>query len=130
MRDVITNILDPTQIFNGEQPSKLASNPSCGTITYQNQPDEISHSHLRDLVRCLNSEQHFAYDIVLTWCRKLIKNTNTLKPRQVKPIHLFVTGGGGAGKSHLIKHCCKNFQASSIQSYIINCFVAQPVMQQ
>ena len=29
-------------------------------------------------------------------------NLNTLKPSKVDPIHLFVTGGGGAGKSHLI----------------------------
>ena len=28
---------------------------------------------------------------------------NSLKPVVVEPIHLFVTGGGGAGKSHLIK---------------------------
>jgi hypothetical protein len=30
-------------------------------------------------------------------------NLNTLKPSQVEPIHVFVTGGGGAGKLHLIK---------------------------
>ena len=28
---------------------------------------------------------------------------NTLKPSKVDLIHVFVTGGGGAGKSHLIK---------------------------
>ena len=28
---------------------------------------------------------------------------NSLKPVKVKPIYLFLTGGGGAGKSHLIK---------------------------
>ena len=28
---------------------------------------------------------------------------NTLNPVQVQPVYLFLTGGGGAGKSHLIK---------------------------
>ena len=26
-----------------------------------------------------------------------------MKPKKVEPIYLFITGGGGAGKSHLIK---------------------------
>lgn len=32
-----------------------------------------------------------------------MKNMNCLKPEKVDPIHLFVTGGSGAGKSHLVK---------------------------
>ena len=28
---------------------------------------------------------------------------NSLKPIEVEPIYLFLSGGGGAGKSHLIK---------------------------
>ena len=54
-------------------------------------------------MRSLNKEQRYAYDIVLSWSRSKLKNFNSLKPDKVEPIHLFITGGAGAGKSHLIK---------------------------
>ena len=31
-----------------------------------------------------------------------MKNFNTLNPVKIEPLYLFITGGGGAGKSHLI----------------------------
>ena len=67
------------------------------------QPSEISDDDLRQSVRTLNIEQCKAYDMVLTWCRSKVKNMNSVKPENVEPIYLFLTGGGGAGKSHLIK---------------------------
>ena len=70
------------------------------------QPSDISDDLLRESVRSLNSKQRYAYDIVLSWRRTKIKSLNSLnglKADKVEPIHLFITGGTGSGKSHLIK---------------------------
>ncbi len=41
------------------------------------------------------------YDIVLSWCRSMIKKC--IDKQSIKLIHIFVTVGGGGGKSHLIR---------------------------
>ena len=95
--------------FNKQVPSHLASKSNSGhmsavpTISSHIQPTEISDDFLRESVRSLNSKQRIAYDTVLSWCRNKVKNTHSLNSEEVKPIYLFITGGAGAGKSHLIK---------------------------
>ena len=97
---------DLDESFNNQISDHLAPSTEqqpAGAITTYNQPLQISDDDLRQSVRSLNTQQRKAYDLVLTWCRNKIKNMNSLKPVDVQPIHLFVTGGAGAGKSHLIK---------------------------
>ena len=43
------------------------------------------------------------YNTVVSWCRNKVKNIHSLNPEEIKPIYLFLTGGGGSGKSHLVK---------------------------
>ena len=107
LRQKLPEDSDETESFNQSLPQHLAPNPvsvppSSGICSY-NQPSDISDDDLRKTVRSLNKEQRYAYDLVLSWCRNKMANLNTLKPSQVDPIHVFVTGGGGAGKSHLIR---------------------------
>ncbi|CAB4001280.1 Hypothetical predicted protein [Paramuricea clavata] len=105
LRQSLPDDSDETESFNESLPQHLASNPesvqpSSGISSY-NQPLEISDDDLRKTVRSLNNKQRqYAYDVVLSWCRNKMANLNTLKPSKVDPIYVFVTGGGGAGKSH------------------------------
>ena len=94
--------------FNEQPPSHLGGSSQSEQygqtgISLHHQPTEISDDQLRESVRSLNEKQRQAYDIVLSWCRDKMKNLNCIKPKKVEPIYLFITGGGGAGKSHVIK---------------------------
>ena len=108
--------------FKEQGPSHLASTsksyPSAvPTVSCHIQPNEISDNEFRKSVRSLNNIQRIAYNSVLSWCRTTVKNIRSLKPEKINATHLFITGGAGSGKSHLIKTmyhtAVKTIQASS-----------------
>ena len=55
-----------------------------GIATF-NQPSAISDDELRDAVRSLNVKQRICYDVVLSWCRNLIKSVNCLTKQTIEP---------------------------------------------
>ena len=95
--------------FNEQLPSHFdvqcqsTKNKNRMSLIIHNQPSEVSDDELRESVRLLTSEQREAFDVVFSWCRDSMKNLNSLRPKALKPIYLFLSGGGGCGKSFLIK---------------------------
>ncbi|XP_060577549.1 uncharacterized protein LOC132734725 [Ruditapes philippinarum] len=59
-------------------------------------PDYCAH------VRTLNSQQYEVLQVVLNWCITFIQSVGNKNVKKPDPLHLFVSGGAGTGKSHLI----------------------------
>ena len=54
-------------------------------------------------IRSLNAKQWKIFDFVHNWAKKHVKNLSSLEPTHLEPLHIFISGSGGVGKSHLIK---------------------------
>ena len=53
-------------------------------------------------IRSLNSQQKEIFEFVQNWSRNFVKNLTCKVPTEIEPFYLFLTGGGGVGKSHLL----------------------------
>ena len=62
----------------------------------------LTDNDINSRIRSLNSQQREIFEYVLNWAREYIKNLSCKKPSEIKPFYLFLTGGGGVGKSHLL----------------------------
>lgn len=93
--------------FHEQDPKHFANSPQSSQqrnaiVTYLH-PSDISDDLLHESIRSLNSNQRHAFNTLLTWCRTKMMQMNSNQSTEIEPLYLFLTGGGGTGKSHLIR---------------------------
>ncbi|XP_015779208.1 PREDICTED: uncharacterized protein LOC107357078 [Acropora digitifera] len=89
---------DPKHFANSPQ----SNQPRNAIVTYLH-PSDISDDLLHESIRSLNSNMRHAFNTVLTWCTTKMMQMNSNQSTEIEPLYLFLTGGGGTGKSHLIR---------------------------
>ncbi|MES9881383.1 MAG: AAA family ATPase [Sedimenticola sp.] len=105
-------MLDPTELANRTIAELHASN-NANVYVVESQTDRLPNPEYYALLRTLNCEQRSMFDNLLKWCRSSVSSTS-IRPQKPDPFHIFVTGGAGTGKSHLI-HALVNMMRRELQ---------------
>ena len=71
-------------------------------------PKKATDDEIAANIRSLNKKQHMVFDVLHQWARNYVKKLTSKKKKkkknlQINPVHIFLSGSGGTGKSHLVK---------------------------
>ena len=93
----IENEETPEAEFNNDELNERTdSNTNTAIPTFM--PKIWSEDEILENINSLNSKQRDVFNVVHNWAKDYVKYNG-----KVKPIHIFLSGSGGTGKSHLVK---------------------------
>ena len=62
-------------------------------------PQVLPDDKIGKSINSLNSKQREVFNVVHTWAKNFVKCDG----KDVEPVHIFLSGSGGTGKTHLVK---------------------------
>ena len=102
--DEVEELLQTTINVLSEDPTEDAvildeiTIPSINTAPIIMPDDELNRK-----IRSRNCKQRECFEIIYNWAKSYIKNMSAISKVEIKPLYIFLTGGAGTGKFHLIK---------------------------
>ncbi|XP_062576240.1 uncharacterized protein LOC134238134 [Saccostrea cucullata] len=95
-------------------------NETNSDVLYHIQQNNISREEILPILQTLNEKQKDVFYLVRNWC--LAKKFG----EKVDPLHIFITGGAGTGKSHVVKAI--HYEASRLFAPILSSPDSVPVL--
>ena len=105
-QDQKEHVYDDRQEYDNQEIESPEHKSSSSSIGQSHRQPDISYEEFSRLTLSLNFQQRKIFNEVQDWAKKKIKPRNSNKNVFVDPLRLFITGGAGVRKSHLMKIIC------------------------